>query len=263
MRQGSSTYNLITLVFLFLTVLVCLATTGILTETVPVPEALKPATDVPLPTGQVLPLWTASFTPLPTNTPLPTPTRTITPTNTATNTQTATSTLTPEPTDTPTFTYTPTPSSTFTKTFTPTNSPTITLTPSATGPTDTPTNTPAPFPFVVDTIQIRQDLNANCNLQAFGGNVFDLVNEPINGLQIAVTGPGLPSGGLVVTSGSDLDYGPGGWEAKVSDFLAPNQYTVQLRNVDGTPLSTTITQTFAGNCDGNLVLIRFKQIRPY
>jgi len=266
MSSRSTTYNLISLTFLVLAVLICLLTAGILSETVPVPDPLIPPTDIDIPTLQARVIWTPSFTPLPSDTPPPTnsPTPSATPTETATQTETATPTE--GPTDTPTQTQTPTPSSTFTTTFTalpPTMTATITLTPSPTGPTATSTRTPAPFPFVVERVEIRKDLNNDCTFQGFGGNVFDLINEPIDGLRIVVTGPGLPTAGQVGVSGGNQNYGPGGWEVRVSNGVNSNQYTLQLQNVDGTPFSQPITQTFSSSCDGNLMLIRFKQIRPY
>ncbi|NJL31755.1 MAG: hypothetical protein HC898_09050 [Phycisphaerales bacterium] len=110
---------------------------------------------------------------------------------------------------------------------------------------------------------MRPDLNGTCTFQGFGGNVFDLIGEPINGLNIVVTGVGLPATGAVTTSGSNAAYGPGGWEVKIADAVNTNKYTVQLQKGDGTVLSAPIEVTFSGDCDQNLVLIRFDQIRPY
>lgn len=269
MGQGSRTvYNLISLIFFLLALVIAIVTAGWMTESIGVPEFLAPATDVPSPTVAAFLTWTPSFTPSMTASPTITLSPTATFTRTATATQTPTDTSTPTLTPTWTITPTATPSSTFTLTFTP-QPPTFTFTPSftpsPTGPTTTPTNTAAPFPFVVPTgtLRLRPDLNGSCAFQGFGGNVFDLIGEPITGLNIVVTGPGLPSTGAVAASGSNSAYGPGGWEVRVADTINANTYTVQLQKADGTVLSAPIQVTFPNDCDQNLVLIRFDQIRPY
>lgn len=269
MGPGSrAVYNLISIIFFLLAIVIAAVTAGWITETIEVPEALSPSTDVPHPTEAALLTWTPSHTPTITNTPTITPSSTATFTRTPTATQTPTDTSTPTITPTSTTTPTATPSSTYTLTFTP-QPPTFTFTPSftpsPTGPTATPTYTPAPFPFVVPpgTLRLRPDLNGSCAFQGFGGNVFDLIGEPITGLNIVVTGPGLPSTGAVALSGSNDAYGPGGWEVKVADAINTNTYTVQLQKADGTALSAPIQVAFSNDCDQNLVLIRFDQIRPY
>ena len=260
--SNSGTYNLISFVFLALAMVVCFATLGILSESFEVPAAIRPVTDVPAPTLIARQIPTATNTPLPSNTPRVTPTRTASPTSTVTATQTATVTDTDEPTLTVTFTQTATPSSTFTRTFTPSPSPTITLTPSPTGFTDTPTPTPAPFPFEVRDLDVRPDLDEACNFQGFAGNVFDLIGEPENGLNIVATGSGLPAGGLTAVSGSNSNYGPSGWEIRTSAAPVRAEYVVQMFRLDGTPLTQPVTVTFPGNCESNLVLLSFRRIRP-
>ena len=262
-----SCYNVTTLFFTLSTVLVCLVTSLFLSNKENVPTFLAPSTEIVIPTMQAAVIWTPSSTPRPTNTRLPSVTPSPSPTWTSTPTQTATVTNTPLPTSTATITSTATPSSTFTQTFTPTIPPTITLTPTATGPTATPPPTSAPFPFEVPVLngglRVRQEPNNNCNYQGFAGNAFDLFNAPVNGLQVVVTGAGLPQSGAVASSGSNNNFGPGGWEVVVSNNLNTFEYTLQLRGVDGTALSAPIDFTFTGNCQQNQVLIRFQQIKPY
>lgn len=262
-----SFYNLISTIFFLLTLATCLVTALFLSDKENVPTFLAPSTPIVIPTMQAASIWTPSFTPRATNTRFPTATPTVTATWTATPTQTATITSTALPTETATITPTSTPSSTPTITFTPTSSPTITLTPTATGPTATLTPTSAPFPFEIPVLtgglRIRQEPNANCLYQGFAGNAFDLFNEPVNGLQVVVTGAGLPQSGAVASTGSSSQFGPGGWEVVVSSNLNTFEYTVQLRGLDGTPLSAPIEYTFSGSCEQNQVLIRFQQIKPY
>ncbi|NJL93355.1 MAG: hypothetical protein HC915_06295 [Anaerolineae bacterium] len=251
-------YNLITLMMLLLSTAICIVTSAWVSGNAEVPESLRPPTPIDIPTLQARVLWTPSFTPLPSETPLPTLTRTATATWTATNTQTATNTLTPSPSSTSTITPTWTPSSTFTpsatatQTATATETPTITLTPTEPGPTATATLTPAPFPFEIPVasggLRIRAAQDGSCASQAFAGNVFDLLNNPVDGYQIVVNGPGLPTQGAVTSSGTNLNYGPGGWEIIVSTGLVQNTYRVQLRAPDGTLLSSPLTYTFSGSC---------------
>lgn len=82
MGQGSKAiFNTISLIFLLLTLVVCLCTVGVLADAIAVPDSLVPATDVPLPTlgvkGTLPP--TASPTATNTGTPLPPPTWTPSP----------------------------------------------------------------------------------------------------------------------------------------------------------------------------------------
>jgi hypothetical protein len=266
MRSTTTTYNLITLIFLVLAVLTCLIASAWVSGTLAVPKFLQPPTDIPLPELQVRVSFTPSNTPLPTSTPFPTNTPTVTPTHTPTVTKTSTPTAT-VPTNTPvtpTHTQTATPSSTYTPTFTPTQTATVTWTPSATGVTPSPTNTPAPFPFeVFDRIRVRPDLAEACDFQGVAGNVFDLFNEPLDGIRIVVTGTGLPQGGIASVSGSNQNYGPGGWEVRVTGPGVSGSFAIQLYSAEGAPLSEPINFSFSGSCSTNLVLISYKQVRPF
>jgi hypothetical protein len=263
MRQSNAgTYNLISFIFLAMSLLICFATVGIVSESFEVPAALRPDTPIPQPSLIARQLPTVTNTPIPTDTPRATPTRTPSATPTVTATQTATVTETDVPTLTATFTQTATPSSTFTLTFTPSPSPTITLTPTATGFTSTPTRTPAAFPFRVDDVDVRPDLDEACNFQGFAGYVYDIIGEPETGLLVVVTGVGLPSGGLSAVSGQNTNYGPSGWEVRTSAAPVRGTYSVQLARSDGTPLSQAVEVSFPGNCDSNLVLLSFRRERP-
>ncbi len=265
MRRRSLPYNLISVIFLGLALFVCIITLGWSSDSLDVPEVLAPPTDLPIPTAIVRALPTATNTRPPTATPVATNTQTATATHTPTDTPTGTATNTPTVTPTPTVTKTATPSSTFTSTatFTATTSPTITLTPSPTGATSTPTNTPAPFPFRVDSVRFRADQDETCEWQGVAGNVFDIVNDPVTGLNVVVTGPGLPANGLIAQSGTNTNWGESGFEARVSAFLNTNQYTVQLFTTDGTALSPPTTVRFPGACSENVFLIAYRQERPF
>ncbi|HEX2907555.1 MAG TPA: hypothetical protein VHO69_11875, partial [Phototrophicaceae bacterium] len=230
MGQGQSRiYNLISLVFLVLTVVVIIVAVMQFLR----PAAAQPQAAADLPTPFVLPTMTPSNTP--TNTQPPTftftPTETATPTVTATTapTVTATSTITdtPGPTDTPSVT--PTPST----------SPTPTPTETPTGPTNTPSPTTSPFPYDVRDGQVIYTTNfantAGCAWQGVGGQVYDINNNAVNGMQIHIFNAQI--GDRTVTSGSNSLYGPGGWEQPVDNKINNNTYFVELLSAAGTPIS--------------------------
>jgi len=263
--MNNGIYNFVSLFFILLTMLTCVFTGAVLGDAIELPDQISPSTPIFVPEILVRFTRTPSPTYTVTNTPEATLTRTSTPTRTPTDTSTPTETATITPTLSPTVTQTATPSSTFTLTFTPlppTETPTVTVSPTSTAPTSTPTITPAPFPFEIQDIAIRPDLADSCTFQGFGGNVFDLVGEPIAGLRIVVTGGTLPAGGNATTSDSNPNYGPGGWEVSVATAPIAAEYSIEIQASDGTPLSQRLTQRFSGSCAGNLVLIQFRQIRP-
>lgn len=76
-QESNSIYNTVSIVFLILSLLICLVTAGWISGAVPVPGGLAPVTDVPSPTELVAPTFTPSATvtatPQPTWTPPGTP----------------------------------------------------------------------------------------------------------------------------------------------------------------------------------------------
>src|SRR5690606_18977985 len=182
MGDGSSRiYNIISIVFLLLTIGVLAF--GVSRYIQGAPQ--RPAVVVP------------TLMELPTVTPTFTPSRTLPPTWTLTPTWTNTPTETPTdaPTATPTHTLTMTPTATETPSLTPTPSdtPTITPTPSlefSPTPLATDTPQPSPFPFALRNNQIAFTSNfantAGCQWQGFGGVVFDLGGRPFNGVRVHV-----------------------------------------------------------------------------
>ena len=254
MRQGSSRiYNLISLIFLGLTVLVIVLVVMRLAG-----PPMTPQTVADLPTPIVLPTLTPSFTPSLTQPP----TFTFTPTDTLTPVDTDT----PTPTITVSATITDTPAPTFTPSDTPTPSISPTFTPSATptGPTETPLPTLSPFLYDLRENQVIFTQNfanaAGCAWQGIGGQVFDINGTPQNGLRIHVFSPEF--GERVVDSGSNTLYGAGGWEQPVDNKINMLTYYVELRSPAGTTISPRITVTFPSDCARNLALVNFVQVRP-
>lgn len=278
MGQGNARfYNVISLIFLILSLL--WGGFVILRMVAPPPE--RPQEVIVLPTGIVLP--TVTITPTPTETF--TPTLTSTPSPTFTPTETHTPTPEPSATEPPTstFTLTPVPSNTLIPSTTPSATLEPSVTPSATStllstlpPSDTPPPEPtiaitqqnlgptlSPFPFSLreqPTVTRNFANAAGCLWQGFGGQVFDMNEQPLSGVRIHVYGQGIDA---YSTSGSNTLYGLSGWEIPVSAQVNLNTFVVELQSQQGTVISDQITIQFTANCDQNLALINFKQSRPY
>lgn len=270
MQQGSnSTYNLITIVFLVMTVVVFAVSLLILGGAFEPPAALQIPTDVPSPA----PISLAGFAPtaeVPA-TPTLTPYSSVTPTLTWTPSETPSASATPTltATNTPTDTVSPTPSLTTTASLTPTNTFTFTPTATETVPTNTPvppTNTPRPIQFQRDpnTPIYRTSVNGLvCGWQGIGGNVVSSGGAPLVGYQIRVTGSdGLPL--PLANTGSNILYGGGGWEVTVGTSPFSGQYTIEVLANDGSnePVSRAEVVSFPGNCNTNLAIINFVQTNP-
>lgn len=273
MAQGKNAFfNCMTFVFMALIVVAAFIFYAIATDAMKPPILAPKATEVvptlaPQITPTPWPSWTPSLTPLPTNTFTPTATLTETPLPpTATNTATGTSTITYTPTHTETFTPSPTntlppPTATSTKTLTPTPSetPSPTLTP--TGPTLTPTSE---FPFMIQPGSglPRQNFGnpAGCNWQGIAGLVTTDQGEAIAGVEVRVRGDNMAE--LSTLSGTNLAYGPSGWEVQVATTPNNGRYFVDLW-VAGKQVSPTVQIVFPGSCQQNLAMVTFIRTRPF
>jgi hypothetical protein len=185
-------------------------------------------------------------------------------------TDTPTQTLTPEP-NTPT----PIPSATPTRTLTPT--PTVTNTPVVGGgggiqptlaqtarsaPTQ-PLYTLSPFPFTVKPLKFTANATQDgCQWQSIAGSVVDMSNKPIKGLAIRVTGS---NGNIdeVHYSGTETRFGEGGFEVFLGATPREDQYTIQLLGRTGAPISDAINIQTKSSCDQNVVIVSFTQNHPY
>ncbi len=242
-------YDIISLIFVVLTVGWLLF---VITRLLGPEPAAAEVVDVPTP--YVIPTFTPSRTPLPTLPPTFTPT----------------STFTEIPTNTPTLTPTIAPSTTITETLepslTPTVTPTLSPTPSETpsGPTTTP---PSPYLYELPGGQVVFVPNtynsAGCAWQGIGGQVFGLSGTELNtasGLTVHVFQS--PSGiDARVLVGSNSIYGVSGWEVAVDSTVNANTYFVQLETQLGTQVSDIYSVMFPADCQRNVALLRFRQIR--
>lgn len=159
-------------------------------------------------------------------------------------------------------TPTATPTNVFTETTTPTGSPTQT-------PTLTPSSTPELMPFILigeqenlSSALIRPGLG--CDWLIIAGQVWDLQDAPVKGLQLHLSGA---LGGFIIDSfaisGSAPNYGESGYEFTLDNMRIPSDESlfVQLLDANDIPLSHPFSiQTF-NDCQKNLILINFKQVR--
>ena len=171
-----------------------------------------------------------------------------------TTSPTVTSTLAPSPTASVTQTLTPIPTSTATQTQTPT----ITL---------TPTLELRPFilmgePETMSSALIRPQLG--CEWLVIAGQVWDLQDAPVTGLTLHLFGEldGYTIDRFVLT-GSAAAYGESGYEFALENLLVDSEDSlfIQLVDTNGLPLSHPYAiQTF-NDCQRNLILVNFKQVR--
>jgi hypothetical protein len=87
-------------------------------------------------------------------------------------------------------------------------------------------------------------------------------NQGIQGLTIAVTGPG-GFNQSAQTGSAPASYGTAGFLVQIGQAPIAGTYTVELRTDKGVPLSPKVKVAFPGTCDKNLALVNFFQTRPY
>lgn len=262
MGQGrAQIYNLISLLFIVLTVAALVLVGARMAAPAPVPTQ-----SAAVPTSAILPSPTMTFT----FTPTFTPTRTETPlpaTFTLTPTVTPTLTWTIIPTMTASLTYTPGPTNTDAPPPTDGPSPTVDLSATATfTPTEAPTSTPVPTepPPLVYELRDEQVIYtgnfanaAGCAWQGVGGQVFDADDQPLLDVRVHVFGTGID---VFTTSGSNTLYGLSGWEVPLGTTLNSNSYIVEVQSADGAIISPQINLFFTSDCAKNLALVSFQQI---
>lgn len=194
------------------------------------------------------------------------------PTNTPTPLIQMPATWTPEPTQEPTLTPTLRPTSTLVPTEipygpatdTPTPGPSSTVTPKVTG-------TYSAFNFVVQqgnpiaisSLAFRPEYG--CDWMGVGGQVFDLRGSQVSDMFVYLGGtlagtffPETPT-----ITGLLPQYGRGYYEFKLADLpvLSKDTLWVQLRDQAGLPMSDKYYFATYDNCDKNLIIINFKQVK--
>ena len=196
--------------------------------------------------------------PFPPNTPIPPvliPSATSTPLG-LDDLWTETPTIQPTITETPRPTFTVIPTNTlivlYTETFTPTSEP-ATATPEL------------PFAANVQFTDAKKvHAETNCDWLGVGGTVTDKDNNPMPGVVIRVQGILLEEPvDLMTVSGVSQVYGKSGFEFLLGNLpvASENDLWIQLFDSAGMPLSGEVFFNTSAECEKNLVLIHFDQVR--
>lgn len=96
-----------------------------------------------------------------------------------------------------------------------------------------------------------------------GGEVWDLRESPLKGMTVRLTGT---YGGSTVdftSQSGEFDlYGKSGYGfALENQQIRSNSLFIQLFDPDGNPLSAKVQLSISGECDGNLLLVNYKQVQ--
>lgn len=196
------------------------------------PVALQFPTQTPTPRGALPPTWTPEPTNPPTETPTPRPTATLPPT--------------------PTF-FSLVPGEEITGTV-----------------TAEPTVGGLPFVLKGDRYAAIENFaypEAGCNWMGVAGRVFDLRDSVILGQQIQLGGvlPGAPGPGdfSLTLTGLATRYGAGFYEFALANRPIESNGTLWLQVLDqqGLPMSDKVYFDTYAECDKNLILVDFEQVR--
>jgi len=202
----------------------------------------------------------ASLNPFP---PPTLPERYVSPTASSTARIVMPATWTPEPTLEPSSTPTPKPTSTVFLTEVPSGP--ITETPTA-----TPTLKPGQFNFVLQQGSPQAIPNviraeAGCNWMGVAGQAFSLNRSPVVGLFIQLGGTlnGKLFETLLSMTGTAIEYGQGGYEFVISDKPVDSNKTLWVQLIDqaNLPLSDKVYFNTYADCQKNLILINFNQVK--
>ena len=96
-----------------------------------------------------------------------------------------------------------------------------------------------------------------------GGEVWDLREAPLKGLIVKLTGT--YGGGVVDLSSESGEfdiYGQSGYGFVLDNLqIRSDTLYIQLFDPEGNPLSAKVKLTISGECDGNLLLVNYKQVQ--
>lgn len=109
--------------------------------------------------------------------------------------------------------------------------------------------------------------DAGCNWMGVAGRAFDLKGAVLFGLQVQLggylTGSSLSQDFNITLTGLAQAYGPGYYEFTLADHPIASKGTlwIQLLDQAGLPLSDKVYFDTSAECDQNLILIDFEQVR--
>lgn len=120
--------------------------------------------------------------------------------------------------------------------------------------------TPAP---VASTIMKAE---TGCSWMGVAGQALDTRNSPVTGLLVKLSGTldGKPVD-LVSMTGTETVYGDAGFELIVADQPLESRGTLQLQLLDNAllPMSAPIAIDSTADCQKNLILVTFRQVKEY
>jgi len=164
-------------------------------------------------------------------------------------------------------TWTPTPSVTPVPTDTPTLTPTPTETPEPIDVEETVDPEEVPFTLQPGSPIALPNYLSNglgCEYLGVGGQVFSLDGAPISGLVVRLGGEfDGQSISMESVTGTATEIGPGGFLFDVANLPIASEETmwVQIDNGSGTPLSERVFLTTTTDCNENLILVNWRQVR--
>jgi len=131
--------------------------------------------------------------------------------------------------------------------------------------TSTPQIAATPFPFILQSgtpayIKNFAHPSEGCDWLGIAGQVFDENGNPLLNKIVIVTGiieeEELEIIGVTGVPEADI-YGPGGFEIQVADhvFASENALDIQVFNLDGIPISDSISFNTLADCGKNLIII--------
>ncbi|HVO41405.1 MAG TPA: hypothetical protein VMT34_02225 [Aggregatilineales bacterium] len=243
--RGSGCADVITAIFLILTVGVVAYSILLYANPQSVLNPFPPATPqviLVIPTDPPTNTPTKTFTPLPaTYTPIPS----LTPSFTATI-----------PTNTPTASYTPVIA------VARTAPPGATRPPARTAATVHPQYTLSQFPFTVNPVHyVANTTKEGCNWQSIVITALDLEDKPAKGVVAHVSQP--PNLDEYDPLNQHSQIGDNTFEVLLGSTPRDDQYTIQLVNRTGGPISDLVTVPTKSACDQNVVVVTFVQNHPY
>ncbi len=127
---------------------------------------------------------------------------------------------------------------------------------------DTPTGT---ISFTISEAGVLYIPNANgrgCNWSSIGGTVTDVTGQPLNGYAIQIVDIEEPTRlNVVVTSGSSLNFGVGGFELALGSTPRIRSYRIQLFDSANNAVSEPFQIFTREECDQNVAVVNFIQVR--
>ncbi|MEQ8675138.1 MAG: hypothetical protein RLP44_20540 [Aggregatilineales bacterium] len=145
----------------------------------------------------------------------------------------------------------------------PTSTPSSTPTANIPTATASPENAALPFAVVGDVLYTPNTNDQACNWSSIAGTVTDTGGRALNNFGIQIVDVADPQAlNERVFSGSALTFGDGGFELNLGTAPREAQYSVQLFSPAGVPVSDVFFVITSEDCEQNVAIISFVQVRP-